>query len=253
MSSGWFCDDTNPNAPGNEENMLDQESEPDYYRYTLAVPMATEPGENSVYCSCQPNVALGMVARASGESVLDVFDRLVGEPLQIERYAWSLDPAGNPYGGGSVNLLPRDFLKLGQLMLNGGTWNGRRILGRDFATRAVAPLYHNRNLTYGYLWWGIDYPYKDRTVHAFFAAGAGGQGVIVVPELALAVAILGANYSAGRVQIRDVQELVPRFLLPAVRERGDDPRAPVVERAFTTPYGRSSDGSRVKLEEARRK
>ena len=30
MRSGFFCDDSNPDAPGNEDKMLDQEDEPDY-------------------------------------------------------------------------------------------------------------------------------------------------------------------------------------------------------------------------------
>ncbi len=61
-----------------------------------------------------------MVGRATGESQMRTFDRLLGAPLDIHRYAWLMDPAGHPYGGGSVQLLPRDFLKIGQLMLNGG-------------------------------------------------------------------------------------------------------------------------------------
>ena len=244
MSSGYFCDDTNPEAPGNEEGMSEQTQEPDYYRFTLAVPLATPPGENSVYCSASPNLALGMAGRATGEMPVDLFDRLVARPMAIDNYAWPLDPAGNPYGGGSVQLLPRDFLKFGQLMLDGGRWAGRRILGRDFAARAAAPSYHLRNIGYGYLWWVEDYPYKDRLVRSFSARGAGGQTVTVIPELDLVVATLGGNYSS-RTQLTYTAHLVPRSILPAVRERGDDPNAPVADRDFVSPYGRSTDGSRV--------
>ena len=239
MSSGYFCDDTNPEAPGNEETMLDQTDEPDYYRHTLKVPMATRPGEKAVYCSANPNLALGVVGRATGESPMYTFDRLLGLPMKIHRYGWLLDPAGNPYGGGSVHFLPRDFMKLGQLMLNGGTWQGRRILSGDFAARASAPLYHLRNIYYGYLWWGIDYPYKDRSVHAFFAGGAGGQAMMVIPELHLVIAVYAGNYSAGKTARHVQQELIPRYILPAVREPGDDESAPVKERDYVTPYGPS--------------
>ncbi len=240
MSSGYFCDDTNPDAPGNEENMLDQTDEPDYYRYTLKVPMASVPGEKAVYCSINPNLALGVLSRATGESPMATFDRLLGVPMKIHRYGWILDPAGNPYGGGAVQLLPRDFMKLGQLMLNGGTWEGRRILSREFVARASSPLYHLRNVVYGYLWWGIDYPYKDRTVHAFYAGGAGGQGVMVIPDLDLVIATYAGNYSSRSAAINTQQNLTPRYILPAVREQGDDKSAPVVPREdYVTPYGRS--------------
>jgi CubicO group peptidase (beta-lactamase class C family) len=237
-SSGYFCDDTNPEAPGNENTILEQTDEPDYYRFTLQVPMATLPGEKAVYCSANPNLALGVVGRATGETPMATFDRLIGAPMKIHRYGWLLDPAGNPYGGGSVQFLPRDFMKLGQLMLNGGTWQGHRILGRDFVARASAPLYHLRNIYYGYLWWGIDYPYKDRTVHAFFAGGAGGQGVMVIPELDLVIATYAGNYSS-RVGLNIQQNLAPRYILPAVRGPGDEKRPVMPREDYVSPYGPS--------------
>ncbi|HEV2817931.1 MAG TPA: serine hydrolase domain-containing protein [Allosphingosinicella sp.] len=244
MSSGFFCDDGNDAAPGNEERMTNQEEEPDYYRYTLAVPQATPPGENSVYCSASPNLALGMLGAATRETPLRAFDRLVAGPMQIRRYAWVLDPLGRPYGGGSVQVLPRDFLKLGQLMLNGGSWQGRRILDPAFAAAATSPRYHLANVFYGYLWWIEDFPYKDRIVRSFSARGAGGNLVTVVPALDLVIATMAGNYFS-RTQIDYTNPLIPRSILPAVRERGDDPQAPVRDREFTSPYGRATDGSRV--------
>lgn len=244
MSGGFFCDDTNDQAPGNEDVMTEQTAEPDWYRYTLAVPMATPPGENSVYCSASPNLALGMLGAATGRSPLDEFDRLVAGPMGIDHYAWPLDPLGRPYGGGSVQLRARDFLKFGQLMLNGGTWRGRRVLDPAFAAAAVAPHYHLRNNAYGYLWWVEDLPYRDRMVRAYSMRGAGGNWVLVVPALDLVVAIMSGNYSS-RTQLTYTANLIPRSILPAVRSRGDDPNAPVADRDFTTPYGRSTDGSRI--------
>jgi CubicO group peptidase (beta-lactamase class C family) len=244
MSAGFFCDDTNDDAPGNEETMWDQTKEPDFYRYTLNVPMATPPGEKSVYCSASPNLSLGLVGRATREFPIYSFDRLIAGPMKIGNYAWPLDPAGNPYGGGGSQFLPRDFMKFGQLMLNGGTWEGRRILSREFVNQSAAPLYHLRNVYYGYLWWGEDIPYKNRSVHSYSALGAGGQVVTVVPELELVIAFYAGNYST-RIQREFGHIYVPRYILPAVREAGDDKDAPVVERDYTSPYGRSEDGSRV--------
>jgi CubicO group peptidase (beta-lactamase class C family) len=245
MSGGFFCDDSNDDAPGNEDKMWDQTEEPDFYRYTMKVPLATPPGENSVYCSAMPNLALGMVGRAAHESPVSVFDRLVGGPMKIRRYEWGTDHAGNPYGGGSVLLLLRDFAKLGQLMLNGGTWNGRRILSKDFVARATSPQYHLRKITYGYLWWIEDFPYKDRTVRVFAARGAGGQLVTVVPELDLVVASFSGNFSNRKAMFLPAYNITANTIVPATREAGDDPHAPVLEREYASPYGPSKDGSRV--------
>jgi CubicO group peptidase (beta-lactamase class C family) len=245
MSSGYFCDDTNDAAPGNEETMINQTAKPDYYRYTLEVPLATEPGVNAVYCSASANLALGMLGRAAGMSPLYTFDKLVAQPLKIRNYLWPLDPAGQPYGGGSVALLPRDFLKLGQLMLNGGRWNGRQILSPEFVRRGTSSLYHLRNVTYGYLWWIETLPYKNRTVRAFAALGSGGQSVTVVPELDLVVATLGGNYFTAKQAKEITLNLVPRSVLPAVLEPGDPPKGRLSEIEYSSPYGASKDGSRV--------
>lgn len=237
MRSGYFCDDTNPDAPGNEEKMSEQSEEPDYYRYTLRLPLDREPGAKGVYCSIDPNLALGVLSRATGESALAVHDRVLGEPLQMATYGWPINTVGQPYGGGGVWVLPRDFMKLGQLMLDGGTWHGKRILDADFAKRAGAPLHDLRGIQYGYLWWNIEYPYKNRKIRAYFAGGNGGQVVMVIPELDLVIAAYGGNY-ADRVSLVLQQEYVPRYILPAVREAGDDPNAPVQAQDFKSPYGR---------------
>jgi CubicO group peptidase (beta-lactamase class C family) len=186
-----------------------------------------------------------MAGRAAGEDPVMLFDRLVARPMKFGRYEFGLDPSGQPYGGGSFNVLPRDLLKLGQVMLDGGMWNGRRIVSREFAERAGSPLYHLRNIYYGYLWWVEDNPYKDRMVRTFSARGAGGQTVTIVPELDLVIATLAGNFSSRKGMFAASTEPIPRILLPAVREKGDDPNAPVIERQYVSPYGPSKDGRRV--------
>ena len=237
MTSGIFCDDGNPDAPGNEEAMTNQSDEPDLYRFYMRAPMDREPGAEAVYCSGDPNLAIGVLHRATGEHPMDLFDRLLGEPLQIARHSWYLSPSRQPYGGGSTNMVPRDFMKLGQLMLNQGTWNGRRVLSEEFVRRASSPLVDLNGIKYGYLWWGVDFPYKGRSVHAYFAGGNGGQGILVVPELDLVVATFGSNYSS-RVGLEIQQGLTPRYILPAVREAGDAKNTPVVPREYKVIYGR---------------
>lgn len=244
MSSGHYCDDTDPKAPGNEDYIGDELQPPDVVGYFMSVPMATDPGENSVYCSMQPHLALAMLGEATHESPLRTFDRLVARPMQMTHYSWPLDPNGRPYGGGSVAVRARDFMKFGQLMLNGGTWNGKRILDASYARAAVAPQYHLRNVYYGYLWWMEDYPYKDRKVLGYSARGAGGQLVFVVPELDLIVTTMGGNYS-NRRGMSYLGNLIANSILPAVREPGDNPNAPVKDLDWVSPYGASKDGSRV--------
>jgi CubicO group peptidase (beta-lactamase class C family) len=139
----------------------------------------------------------------------------------------------------------RDFIKLGQLLLNGGTWEGRTIISKEYAARSGAHLYHLRNIYYGYLWWGEDYAYKNRIVRSYSARGSGGQTVTVVPELDLIVATFAGSYSSRKGMFGASTDSIPHTILPAVREPGDDRNAPVVEREYVNPYGPSTDGSAV--------
>src|SRR5262245_61110789 len=78
--------------------------------------------------SINPHLLGAVLAKASGRPVLDLFQDLVAEPLQLRRYHVGLQLTGAPYLGGGAKFLPRDFMKLGQLELDGGVWNGRRVL-----------------------------------------------------------------------------------------------------------------------------
>jgi CubicO group peptidase (beta-lactamase class C family) len=215
QSSGLDCDDGDSNSPGNESNMLDQTGQPDYYKYTLALNMIRNPGEKAVYCSVQPNLLGGVLQRASGQSLPVLFQNLIAEPLQIKRYYMPLTPMGDAYMAGGVRLLPRDFMKLGQLLMNGGTWNGRKVLTPEWSRRAISHHVNIGTRKYGYLWWLEDYPYKGRTVRAFFADGNGGQIVMAIPELDLVMAFYGGNYNdSGSNTARRVY--VPQYILPAI-------------------------------------
>jgi CubicO group peptidase (beta-lactamase class C family) len=215
MSSGLNCDDSDPDSPGNEDTMQEQTAQPDWYRYTLELAMVRTPGERAVYCSCNPNLLGGVLGRATGRWLPELFEDLIAQPLQIRSYAMNLTPTGDAYMGGGVQLRPRDFMKLGQVMLDGGRWKSSRVVASDWARKSVSPLYELRGLHYGYLWWVIEYPYQDHKVRAFFAGGNGGQIVMGIPELDLVIAFYGGNYS-DPVLFVPQRVYVPDLILPAV-------------------------------------
>ncbi len=215
MSSGFYCDDNDQNAPGNENTMQEQEDEPDWYRYTLNLPMAMEPGEKAIYCSANTNLSGAVLTAATGHSVRDIFAKYIAEPLGIKRYYLGLQPSGEVYLGGGAQWLPRDFMKLGQVMLNGGTWNGKRIVSKEWVRSSIDNQVKIGDRDYGYQWWSKEYPYKEGTVRAFFAGGNGGQLVIGIPELDLLVAFYGGNYSSSASR-RSQSVLLPEYILKAV-------------------------------------
>jgi CubicO group peptidase (beta-lactamase class C family) len=215
MSSGLDCDDSDPASRGNEDTMQEQTAQPDWYRFTLDLPMVRKPGEKAVYGSANPNLLGGVLARATGRWLPELFRGRLAGPLGVGRYAMNLTPTGEAYMGGGVRLVARDFLKLAQVMLDGGRWRGQQVVSADWARRSASPLCEMGGRHYGYLWWVTDYPYKGSKVRAFFAGGNGGQIALGIPELDLVIAFFGGNYS-DPVMFVPQRVHVPRDILPAV-------------------------------------
>jgi CubicO group peptidase (beta-lactamase class C family) len=120
--------------------------------------------------------------------------------------------------GGGMRFRARDFMKLGQLYLDGGTWHGKRIVSADWVKRSTVaryPMFGQQS--YGYLWWMLPYEYKGRTLQTYFMAGNGGQIVMVIPELDMVVASFGGNYNEAAA-LTTTGKLVPQYILPAVGE-----------------------------------
>ena len=217
MSSGLDCDDNSSTyTPGSEDAVTQQDTNPDWHGMILGLGMVRDPGARAVYCSINPHLAGGVISRATGRSVPDLMWELVGQPLGMQHYYIPLTPLGDAYMGGGWHFRLRDFMKLGQLYLNGGTWRGRRVVSEDWVKRSTVPRFPMGTLSkYGYLWWVWEYPYQGRKVQAYFASGNGGQYVMVIPELDLVFAAYGGNY-ADAANWTTARELVPRYVLPAV-------------------------------------
>jgi CubicO group peptidase (beta-lactamase class C family) len=215
QTSGYDC--SGPEAPGDESVMQNQTAQPDWIRYALNVPLRTAPGDTIVYCGIGPDLAAGVLRKIAGESLPDLFYRLVARPLQMTNYHLMLSPVGDVYGAGGHHFMPRDFMKLPQLMLNEGKWNGKQIFSREWARQSGAPL---RNLTrtqqYGWLWNSMEYQYKGRKVRGFFAGGNGGQIFMGIPELDLVIAVTGGNYGHIPSTFYAQRVYIPNFILPAV-------------------------------------
>ena len=218
MTAGFDCDDSG-DRPGDEDPMQEQTREPDWYKYSLAVPMAWKSGDKIVYCSMKPNLAGGMLGKIAGEPLPEMFDRLIGQPLKMSNYHLFLQPTGQAYGGGGHRFTSRDFLKWAQLMNNDGKWEGRQIFSKQWAEKSGAPLYllsPRAGQTYGYLWNSVSYDYKGKKLHSYFAGGNGGQISLGIPELDLAIVFTGGNY-ADPVLFTSQRKYVPEYILTAVK------------------------------------
>lgn len=235
-TSGLACDDNDGSSPGNEGVMQSQPDQPDWWRYTLDLPVRHEPGTRYAYCSANSNLVGAALTAVTGEWLPAFFERTIAAPLGFGPWHWNLMPTGDGYLGGGAFLRPRDLLKVGQVFLDGGRWRGRRIVDPAWIGRstreAVAitpattgldstafPEFYGGGGRDGLAWHLNDYEAAGRRVPAFDASGNGGQLLIVVPALELAVVFTAGNYMQGGIWNGFRRGIVEERIIPAIGAR----------------------------------
>jgi len=232
MSAGNACDDNDDASPGNEDRMQSDPANKDWYKYTLDLPIRTNPGgHEAIYCSGDLNLVGGVVAATTGTWLPEFFDRYLAGPLQFGRYYLNLMPDGQAYMGGGAYILPRDQLKLGQLYLNGGSWHGHRVVTTSWVQDSIAshtefdPRYSlGQRHEYGFGWHINFLKSGDNLYRVYSAGGNGGQFIIVVPDLDLVIGMNGGSYGQFDRWYRWELELVPQYIIGAVRHSETPPR-----------------------------
>lgn len=195
MNSGWDCNDWDPGSRGNEENMYERQ---DWIRFILDLPMIHEPGFAATYCTGGV-VVLGHIVSLRSGMPLDEFARTyLFAPLGIQQSGWRRSPDGRATGGGGLRLVPRDAAKFGTLYLNGGTWNGVRVVPAAWVTESTLRVNTLGRDAYGFLWWKrtFEHGFTGPLVDGFFTSGNGGNFIFVFPSLDLVVVFTGSNYNS---------------------------------------------------------
>lgn len=211
MRSGFACD-----AERGEHVLSAMRRSGDWAAYTLALPFAASPGERFAYCSSNSHLLSSVLSARTGASAREFARRHLFAPLDIHDFAWPADPQGRTHGWGDLQLHPRDLARLGLLYLNGGEWNGRRIVSADWLRRSTTPhVLIREGVAYGYGWW------LNTTTHPYIveAHGRGGQLLSVLPGHDAVVVVTGGGL---------VTDQIAPFLLEAIdseRPLPPNPRA----------------------------
>nr|WP_299341327.1 serine hydrolase [Allomuricauda sp.] len=151
----------NPNAS------VELEPAPDYQvdniiKLALAAELSDEPGTVVSYNNKAVSLLGGIVQELSGKPFDDFFVDEFYKPMNIEEYSWIEDKSGNPTLHGAFIIKPTDLLKFGELLLNNGVYDGKRIIEESWVKQSLR---QSQEFTpiWGLLWWRLP-SYEKRII-----------------------------------------------------------------------------------------
>lgn len=153
---------------------------------------AREPGQSWQYVSIDTHV-IGMVIRgATGRDIADLLSEKIIKPLALQAAPnYITDGQGVAFVLGGLNVTTRDYARFGQMIANGGLWNGVQIVPRDWlqkSTRPSAPTAEGA-IGYGFQWWMP----QDGGDGEYFARGIYGQYIYINEPLGVMIVSTAAD------------------------------------------------------------
>lgn len=174
----------------------------------LAAGLAAEPGRRWAYTDANYMLLSRLLRDAVGGRGPDVqafLQRELFGPLKMQHTRLDLDSTGTPIGASHALASARDWARLGQLFLDDGVVDGRRLLPAGWVQRTVTP---TLDTGYGAGWWtnrvggpvpgwGVPWGLPGAPADTFFARGFMGQFVVVVPSRQLVLVRLSVSTQRG--------------------------------------------------------
>ncbi len=174
-----------------------------------------------------PDVLSGILVKATGKSVLEFARENLFSPLginvegditfkdkeeQMEFYkaddisGWVAGPTGVHTAGWGLTLSPVDMAKIGQMCLNDGVWEGKRLVSENWMKESTTE--HSRwnriDIGYGYLWW------LAQDEDGFAAMGDGGNIIYVSRDRNMVV----ASTATFKPRAKDRIDFIKKYVEP---------------------------------------
>jgi CubicO group peptidase (beta-lactamase class C family) len=207
--------------------------EQSWVRTFLSLPVEHPPGSFFTYNSGATFMLSAIVQKQTGQTVLEYLRPRLLEPLGIEGADWENNPQGINVGGWGMRVRTEDIARFGQLYLQKGLWQGKRLIPEAWVTDATSaqvpskggsrPAAENDWLQgYGYQFW------RCRN-DAYRGDGAFGQYCVVLPKEDAVVAITSET---GDMQA--VLDALWQHVLPALRGEGAGGSSAALRQKLTT-------------------
>jgi len=174
---------------------------------------SNDPGVTFEYSNGNAHLVAAVLREAVDRPILEYARERLFDPLKIDTrpawqgadwdlvqtgltqpgFGWARDRDGLNVGGFGLKLTAPDLVKIGELSVNGGRWDGRQIVSAAWVQESTSPKLTPEQAEaagsqYGYMWWTGEFD-----GHAgFLASGAYSQKIFCIPTLRLVVVVTAA-------------------------------------------------------------
>lgn len=185
----------------------------DQLQMALDAPIITPPGDEGRYNNAACNVLSAVISAAAGKDPEAYMREKVWKPLEMDQTWWRRDRTGNVITYAGVQTTAPELARFGQLLLNGGKWDGKQIVSKkwiEIATHERTKLaiqgVNPTGIPYGLLWW-LDFE-LGKAPHSYSALGLYGNNLTVIPDLDLVGVRLVGNDNKGMALMMRTPEWV---------------------------------------------
>ena len=190
--------------------------ERDMAAYAEKAKLKSKPGQSWEYSSGNTLIVSAILRNAVGGHAGDVLRFAHSElfdPAGMQHVTMEFDNAGTPIGSTRIYASAPDWARFGELYLNDGVVDGKRILPEGWVAYSTRPTLES---PYGAGFWvnaGQAADARGRVqagmpADAYFASGNFGQRIVIVPSQRLVIVRFGATIDPPDFDIRGLTRLV---------------------------------------------
>jgi CubicO group peptidase (beta-lactamase class C family) len=194
---------------------------PDLVRNFLSLPPEEAPGAVFAYNQGNPITLSAIITTLTGARLVEYLRPRLFDPLGIDDAEWLFMSTGIDQGFSGLHVTTESVVKLGQLLLQGGRWEGAQVVPARFVAECRRSQIDNARQFidpdwqqgYGYQMWMCRHDAQR-------GDGAFGQFAIVLPEQDAVIAC-----TAQVVDMQSELDIIWEHLLPALSSTPADPAA----------------------------
>lgn len=157
----------------------------------FASSLSFAPGEQFAYNSMNSYILSQIVTRVTNQSLTEYLEPRLFAPLGITNYFWEKSPELIEKGGFGLYMSCESFAKIGMLLINNGTFEGKRIISEDWvrtSTQMQTEVPEEKgSFNYGYHIW------VSRAGDSYGLNGMLGQNVWICPKNGIVVSVNAGN------------------------------------------------------------